>query len=209
MQDGQQKDKFSVWKTLKESSSDALKVIEHTREVTGRPIQIVTGAMLAISISMLYSLLGVQHLDTALTIVVISEAISIPLLLATFVIASLEFSSNVPPFLVNIMRLTSMIFFQPIGAIGVGIALLSVIGHLVPAAAIVTVITVVFVFLAFTIMTIGIIIWLAIIVRKSGISDDDFDVEEVIRKSKLSFLLESDKPNLPEQPTNKQADSTE
>lgn len=202
----------SMFDNFKASSNDALKVVENTREVKGRSLQVLSGSTLAVSISFLIALLGIQHLDTSLTIAEIAVAVSIPCLIAAYYMATTDFSPSVPVFLVNIMNITTFFVYQIIGTICIFVAFVELLWHIFPASVIAVFISSVFVVLAPTFVTVIIIIWLTILVRKAKIPDKEIDIEEFVRNSKLSFLLESDKPETPEPPeqhTDKPGDSKE
>lgn len=190
-------EKSTIGRILKESINDAGNAVSNSKEVTNKPVQVVIGAMLAVSVSMLLALLGIQRIDGPVIVAAISIAIAIPFLGAGFILASQEYNSKVPTFMVNVLKVTNAFVHQFIGGIALAVALCSLLWHIIPVSAVTAIIAVVLAIVAPLFVMFAIIIMLIFMMRKAKVDMETVDLEKFIRNSKLSFLLENNDSESP------------
>jgi hypothetical protein len=114
---------------LKLSYAVGKNVVVNAREVTGRPRQIVIGAMLGTSLAFIIVLISVQNLDTPLTIASTVFIISIPFLVMDLIVASQDFKSNAETFMVNMLKFAAFRVCEFLGGISVIIGIGAVAWH--------------------------------------------------------------------------------
>jgi hypothetical protein len=181
---------------------------------------IEVAAMLGICVAFLIALAGAQHLDKALTVAVIAFGAAIPFLLMDYFVVSRRVKPGVAQFTANLLRFKSFTMYELLGAIGVGVGLIAVLGHLAPAAVIAFLAVSIFLFvLAPALTVVAIVVWLLVLMLRKAraegrtlraVSQSDEDIREIVRNSRFLSLFTPRWANAPAQrPQNTQAGGEE
>lgn len=184
--------KPSLRTILKESSATASDFTQKTREVTGRPRQVAVGAMLGACLAFLLSILGVQRLDTPLTVGVCAFAAAMPFLIVDLLIASLEFKPELPVAMVNALKVAGFLLCEIMGGLGLAVGVVAVLWHLSGAAVVAMALGLVGALLTPTAVLVVVIVWLALRYRKARAAGRDVDVDDIVRESGFFSRFESD-----------------
>lgn len=186
---------------LKASYADALHVVRHAREVTGRPRQIQLGALLGICVAFLVGLLTIQHLDSPLTVASRAFGIALPFLVMDFVVASQDFKPDKSVFLVNVLKFAAFVACEVVGSLGVGVGVVAVLWHFSSTALILTIFATALALLMPGIVLLAIILWLVVLNAKAQRAGVELQIADLAPRSRFLSLFV---PKIAKQPTSPQ-----
>lgn len=166
------KDSQSYGEIWRESVVDAQRVLENTKLVTGSPRQLVNAALLGTCLLFIAAMLGVQRLDTPLTVALVSFSITIPVLIYGFVFSSYK-AKPVRGYLILVAIQLGAWIAEAFGWIAVAVGVCAVIAHLSPLALNAMIITsIIIVVLGFFGSMTGLFVYVWRQVKKQGDKQD-------------------------------------